>query len=58
MISSYALLQAAFSRDSIEAVRDAQPGSLPYHIPGLPSKQWHHPTAWFYLWTGVKTGVC
>ncbi|RUV81404.1 MAG: hypothetical protein EOS23_00300 [Mesorhizobium sp.] len=40
MISSHALRQAAFSRDSIEAVRDAQPASLPYHIPGLPSKQW------------------
>ncbi|SJM35646.1 hypothetical protein [Mesorhizobium delmotii] len=56
-ISSYALRQAAFSRDSIEAVRDAQPASLPHHIPACPRNS-GHPTIWFYFWTGVKTGVC
>ncbi|MER9111265.1 formyl transferase [Mesorhizobium sp. M0938] len=57
-ISSYALRQAAFSRDiCVEAVRDALAGKLAASDPGLPSKQWYHPTIWFYLWTGVKTGV-
>ncbi|TJW78052.1 MAG: formyl transferase, partial [Mesorhizobium sp.] len=25
--------------------------------PGLPSKQWYHPTIWFYLWTGLTKRV-
>jgi folate-dependent phosphoribosylglycinamide formyltransferase PurN len=57
-ISSYALRQAAFSRDiCVEAVRDALAGKLVPSDPGLPSKQWFHPTIWFYLWTGVKSSV-
>jgi folate-dependent phosphoribosylglycinamide formyltransferase PurN len=57
-ISSYALRQAAFSRDMcIEAVSDALAGKLRTCDPGLPSKQWYHPTIWFYLWTGVRRGV-
>jgi folate-dependent phosphoribosylglycinamide formyltransferase PurN len=57
-ISSYALRQAAFSRDvCVEAVRDALAGKLATVDPGMPSKQWYHPTIWFYLWTGVKSGV-
>ena len=57
-ISSYALRQAAFSRDiCVEAVGDALAGKLATVDPGLPSKQWYHPTIWFYLWTGVKSGV-
>lgn len=57
-ISSYALRQAAFSRDiCIEAVRDALAGKLVTIKPDLPSKQWYHPTIWFYLWTGVRRGV-
>ncbi|MER9182468.1 formyl transferase [Mesorhizobium sp. M0767] len=57
-ISSYALRQAAFSRDiCVEAVRDALAGKVGTVDPGLPSKQWYHPTVWFYLWTGIRNGV-
>ncbi len=57
-ISSYALRQAAFSRDiCVEAVRDALAGKLATIDPGLPSKQWYHPTIWFYLWTGLTRRV-
>ena len=57
-ISSYALRQASFSREvCVEAVRDALAGKLATTNPGLPSKQWYHPTIWFYLWTGIKSGV-
>jgi folate-dependent phosphoribosylglycinamide formyltransferase PurN len=57
-ISSYALRQAAFSRDiCVEAVRDALAGKLAISDPGLPAKQWYHPTIWFYLWTGLRRGV-
>jgi folate-dependent phosphoribosylglycinamide formyltransferase PurN len=57
-ISSYALRQAAFSRDiCVEAVSDALAGKLAVSDPCLPSKQWYHPTIWFYLRTGMKSGV-
>jgi folate-dependent phosphoribosylglycinamide formyltransferase PurN len=57
-ISSYALRQAAFSRDiCVEAVRDALAGKLATIKPDLPSKQWYHPTIWFYLWTGLTRRV-
>lgn len=57
-ISSHALRQAAFSRDiCVEAVEDALAGKLETIDPGLPSKQWYHPTIWFYLWTGLTKRV-
>ncbi|TGP26170.1 MULTISPECIES: formyl transferase [unclassified Mesorhizobium] len=57
-IASYALRQAAFSRDiCAEAVSDAVAGKLATIDPGLPSKQWYHPTIWFYLWTGLTKRV-
>ncbi|MGX5802050.1 formyl transferase [Bradyrhizobium sp. Arg314] len=57
-IASYALRQAAFSRDiCVEAVGDALAGKLETIEPGLPSKQWYHPTIWFYLWTGLTARV-
>lgn len=57
-ISSHALRQAAFSRDiCVEAVSDALAGKLVTIDPGLPSKQWYHPTIWFYVWTGLRTGI-
>ncbi|UCI16848.1 formyl transferase [Mesorhizobium sp. B2-1-8] len=57
-ISSYALRQTAFSRDiCVEAVSDALAGKLATFDPGLPSKQWYHPTIWFYVWTGLRTGI-
>ncbi|MGX9145096.1 formyl transferase [Mesorhizobium sp. 128a] len=57
-ISSYALRQAAFSRDiCVEAVRDALAGKLTTIKPDLPSRQWYHPTIWFYLWTGLTRRV-
>jgi folate-dependent phosphoribosylglycinamide formyltransferase PurN len=57
-ISSYALRQASFSRDiCTEAVEDALAGKLVTFDPGLPSRQWYHPTIWFYLWTGLRKGI-
>ncbi|MBZ9987301.1 formyl transferase [Mesorhizobium sp. BH1-1-5] len=57
-IASYALRQAAFSRDiCVDAVGNAQAGRLEIIDPGLPSKQWYHPTIWFYLWTGLTKRV-
>lgn len=57
-ISSYALRQAAFSRDiCVEAVGDALAGNLATFDPGLPSKQWYHPTIWHYLWTGLTKRI-
>ncbi|TPM38478.1 formyl transferase [Mesorhizobium sp. B2-3-4] len=57
-ISSHALRQTAFSRDiCVEAINDALAGRLTTFDPGLPSKQWYHPTIWFYLWKGIRTGV-
>ncbi|RWC92664.1 MAG: formyl transferase [Mesorhizobium sp.] len=57
-ISSYALRQAAFSRDiCVEAVSDALAGNLATFDPGLPSKQWYHPTIWHYLWTGLTKRI-
>jgi folate-dependent phosphoribosylglycinamide formyltransferase PurN len=57
-IASYALRQAAFSRDiCVEAVSDALDGKLATIDPALPSRQWYHPTVWFYLWTGLTRRV-
>jgi len=57
-IASHALRQAAFSRDiCVEAVNDVLAGTLVTIDPGLPSKQWFHPTIWFYLWTGLTRRV-
>jgi len=57
-IASYALRQAAFSRDiCVGAVGDVLAGKLETIDPGLPSKQWFHPTIWFYLWTGLTKRV-
>lgn len=57
-IASHALRQAVFSRDiCVEAVNDALAGKLVTIDPGLPSKQWFHPTIWFYLWTGLTKRV-
>jgi len=57
-IASYALRQAAFSRDiCVEAVGDALAGKLAAIDPALPSKQWFHPTIWSYLWTGLTKRI-
>ncbi|MDX8439820.1 formyl transferase [Mesorhizobium australafricanum] len=57
-IASYALRQAAFSRDiCVEAVTNALAGKLETIDPALPSKQWYHPTIWSYLWTGLTRRV-
>ena len=57
-ISSHALRQTAFSLDiCVEAISDALAGKLTTIDPGLPSKQWYHPTIWFYVWTGLRTGI-
>lgn len=57
-IALYALRLAAMSREiCIQGVRDALEGRLAPTSPDLPSKQWYHPTLWFYLWTGLRKGV-
>lgn len=57
-LTNYALRLAAMSRDiCIRAVEDALAGKLSPIDPRLPSKQWYHPTIWFYLWTGLTKGV-
>jgi hypothetical protein len=46
------------SRDiCIRSVEDALEGRLAPIKPDMPSKQWYHPTIWFYLWTGLTKGV-
>ncbi|GAA2874399.1 folate-dependent phosphoribosylglycinamide formyltransferase PurN [Aminobacter niigataensis] len=57
-IASYAMRQAAFSRDiCAKAIEDALSGTLAPIDTGLPSRQWYHPTVWGYLWTGIRRGV-
>ena len=52
-ISSYALRQAAFSRDiCIQAIERCAGRHARHRRSGLPSRQWYHPTIWSYLWTG------
>ena len=57
-LTNYALRLAALSRDiCIRGVEDALDGRLAPAKPDMPSKQWYHPTIWFYLWTGLTKGV-
>ena len=57
-LTNYALRLAALSRDiCIRGVEDALEGRLAPIKPDMPSKQWYHPTIWFYLWTGLTKGV-
>jgi folate-dependent phosphoribosylglycinamide formyltransferase PurN len=57
-IASYAMRQAAFSRDiCIRAIEDVLAGRMTPIDTGLPSRQWYHPTIWQYLWTGIRRGV-
>jgi folate-dependent phosphoribosylglycinamide formyltransferase PurN len=57
-IALYALRLAAMSRGiCIQAVEDALAGRLAPATPYMPSRQWYHPTIWFYLWTGLTKGV-
>jgi folate-dependent phosphoribosylglycinamide formyltransferase PurN len=57
-ISSYALRQAAFSREiCVRAISEALAGKLAPFDPALPSRQWYHPTLWSYLWTGIRRRV-
>ena len=57
-LTNYALRLAAMSRDiCIRGVEDALDGRLAPRNPDMPSKQWYHPTIWFYLWTGLTKGV-
>lgn len=57
-LTNYALRLAVMSREiCIKGVEDALDGRLKPVTPDLPSKQWYHPTVWFYLWTGLTKGV-
>ena len=57
-IALYALRLAALSRDiCVRGVEDVLEGRLAPYISDMPSKQWYHPTVWFYLWTGLTKGV-
>ena len=57
-IALYPLRLAALSRDiCVRSVEDALECRLTPKTPDMQSKQWHHPTIWFYLWTGLTKGV-
>ena len=57
-IALYPLRLAALSRDiCVRGVEDALEGRLAPKTPDMPSKQWYHPTIWFYLWTGLTKSV-
>ena len=57
-LTNYALRLAAMSREiCIKGVEDALEGRLTPTTPDMPSRQWYHPTVWFYLWTGLTRGV-
>jgi folate-dependent phosphoribosylglycinamide formyltransferase PurN len=57
-LTNYAMRLASLSREiCIRAVEDALAGRLAPQNPDMPSKQWYHPTIWFYLWTGLTKGV-
>ncbi len=56
--STYFYLQAAAFRPmAVQAIEDALRGDLKPFKPDLPSEQFHHPTLWGYLWTGLAKGV-
>lgn len=57
-LTNYALRLAVMSREiCIKGVEDALEGRLTPVMPDMPSKQWYHPTVWFYLWTGLTKRV-
>jgi hypothetical protein len=57
-IALYALRLSALARGiCIRGVEDALEGRLAPQTPDMPSRQWYHPTIWFYLWTGLRRGV-
>lgn len=51
------LQAAALRAPAIRAVRDALAGRLRPVTPDLPSRQFYHPTIWFYLWAGLTRGA-
>ncbi|WP_257307444.1 formyl transferase [Geothrix campi] len=56
--STYFYLQAAaFRAITVKALEDALNGGLRPFKPSLPSEQFHHPTLWAYLRTGLSKGV-
>lgn len=56
--STYFYLQAAVFRPlAVKAIEDALRGELQPFKPSLPSEQFHHPTLWGHLWTGLTKGV-
>ena len=56
--STYYYIQAGVSRRLVVmAVEDALAGRLRPQKSDLTSRQFYHPTLWFYLWTGFSTGV-
>lgn len=56
--STYFYLQAAALRPlAVKAIEDALRGELKPFKPSLPSEEFHHPTLWSYLWTGLTKGV-
>jgi folate-dependent phosphoribosylglycinamide formyltransferase PurN len=57
-IALYALRLAAMSRGiCVQGVQDALAGRVAPTATDMPSRQWYHPTIWFYLWTGLTRGV-
>ena len=57
-LTNYAMRLAVMSRGiCIRSIEDALAGRLEPVATDMPSKQWYHPTVWFYFWTGVTKGV-
>jgi methionyl-tRNA formyltransferase len=55
---TYYYLQAAAARPLvIKAIEDALSDCLKVEDVDLPSRQFHHPTLWFYLWRAWRKGV-
>jgi methionyl-tRNA formyltransferase len=55
---TYFYIQAGMARQLvIKALEDALSGKLRPVKVDMPSQQFHHPTLWFYLWTGWTKSV-
>ncbi len=57
-LHTYPLLQTAGATDiAVRAIDDVLTGrAAPITVNGA-SRQWYHPTVWFWLWTGLSRGI-
>jgi folate-dependent phosphoribosylglycinamide formyltransferase PurN len=55
---TYFYLQAAIAREpAVKTVEGALSGRIETQKVDLPTRQFYHPTLWFYLWTAWRKGV-